>query len=313
MNNRNANLDGSQNLTWCIIASIIIHGLLLVVIPKGSYGKPFKIYPLANAGVIELGPSGGIAGGGLGNSKGFGGEGTAHFLNEALKKGQRIDPKSTPPRTKLGKPDGNPDYETTEPDLTSKAKIPQNSSTSLNAKSTSQNQGRAEDVVTSPRGVDTVPVASDNESGKSQNPVPVGKPDGSPDGHGADNAQGALAGPGGPGNGPGGPGGPGNAIYSGDGKAFIIQGAPPVYPKYAESNNIEGRVGLKIVIGGDGRPSEVTVIATSGESSLDNACVRAIKKEWRFQATGRDYQITLTMSFKAGTVDYSMDPVKVGV
>ena len=56
-------------------------------------------------------------------------------------------------------------------------------------------------------------------------------------------------------------------------------------PKYPKSEAVRGREGwtqLSFVIGTDGAPYDVSVINSSGNSRIDNASIRAVKK-WRYE------------------------------
>jgi periplasmic protein TonB len=62
---------------------------------------------------------------------------------------------------------------------------------------------------------------------------------------------------------------------------------PPVYPPRCLRMGIEGVVRVRVLVGEDGRPQEVTVGRTSGDASLDQAAIDAVR-QWRFEAAKRD-------------------------
>jgi periplasmic protein TonB len=62
---------------------------------------------------------------------------------------------------------------------------------------------------------------------------------------------------------------------------------PPVYPPRCLRLGIEGRVKIRVLVGENGRPQEVTVGESSGESALDQAALEAVR-EWRFEPAKRN-------------------------
>ena len=61
-----------------------------------------------------------------------------------------------------------------------------------------------------------------------------------------------------------------------------IDTRPPVYPPRCLRLGIEGTVRVRVLVGEDGRPQEVTIGKSSGESALDNAAMDAVRT-WRFE------------------------------
>jgi protein TonB len=57
--------------------------------------------------------------------------------------------------------------------------------------------------------------------------------------------------------------------------------AQPRYPVQAYRNGQQGEVLLKVLVGKDGKPKNVTVEKTSGSSLLDRAAIEAVKG-WQF-------------------------------
>jgi protein TonB len=62
---------------------------------------------------------------------------------------------------------------------------------------------------------------------------------------------------------------------------------PPVYPPRCLRMGIEGRVKVRVLVGENGRPQEVTVGESSGEAALDQAAMDAVR-EWRFEPAKRN-------------------------
>ncbi len=106
------------------------------------------------------------------------------------------------------------------------------------------------------------------------------------------------AGPGGPEEKPAGPTrGPGAA-----------GGSAPTYPKDALDRGLEGKVSLSVAVAADGAVSSVSVAHSSGHDILDQAAVRAVKRDWRFLAALENGEptsgsITVTFEFTSGKVE----------
>jgi TonB family protein len=87
--------------------------------------------------------------------------------------------------------------------------------------------------------------------------------------------------------------------------AKIISREAPRYPSRALKNSIEGWVQVRFFIDTDGRPSEVSVVASEPGSTFDDAATKSVKK-WRFsparnQTTGlavRSTSITTKVQFR---------------
>ncbi len=107
-----------------------------------------------------------------------------------------------------------------------------------------------------------------------------------------------AAGPGGPEKKPAGPTrGPG-----------VMGGAAPTYPKDALDRGLEGKVSLAVVVAPDGSVSSISVAQSSGHHILDQAAVRAVKRDWQFQAALKDGEatsgsVTVTFEFSSGKVE----------
>jgi protein TonB len=107
-----------------------------------------------------------------------------------------------------------------------------------------------------------------------------------------------AAGPGGPEEKPAGPTrGPG-----------VVGGSAPTYPKDALDRGLEGEVSIAVSVAGDGSVSSASVAHSSGHDILDQAAVRAVKRDWRFLAALENGEpvadsVTVTFEFKSGKVE----------
>lgn len=61
-----------------------------------------------------------------------------------------------------------------------------------------------------------------------------------------------------------------------------IETRPPVYPPRCLRMGIEGVVRVRVLVGEDGRPQEVTIGKSSGEAALDQSAMDAVRT-WRFE------------------------------
>jgi protein TonB len=62
---------------------------------------------------------------------------------------------------------------------------------------------------------------------------------------------------------------------------------PPKYPPQAVRQHLTGKLMLKVLVGVDGKPEEVTVEKSSGSHILDQAAIDAVKT-WMFNAGQKD-------------------------
>jgi periplasmic protein TonB len=67
----------------------------------------------------------------------------------------------------------------------------------------------------------------------------------------------------------------------------LVDMTPPVYPPKCLRLGIEGKVRIRILVGEDGRPQEVSIAKSSGEAALDQSAMDAVRK-WRFDPARRD-------------------------
>jgi protein TonB len=78
----------------------------------------------------------------------------------------------------------------------------------------------------------------------------------------------------------------------------ILKQVKPRYPPAAIRAGHEGTVSLVLSIGENGRVSDVTICRSSGREDCDQAAVDALKRWWRFRATGKPYQRSISIHFK---------------
>lgn len=72
-------------------------------------------------------------------------------------------------------------------------------------------------------------------------------------------------------------------------KAVPVDVVEPEYPPQCRRLGIEGTVRVKVLVGSDGRPRDVTLDRSSGEPRLDQAALDAVRR-WRFEPARRDGQ-----------------------
>jgi protein TonB len=70
-------------------------------------------------------------------------------------------------------------------------------------------------------------------------------------------------------------------------KMKAVETRPPIYPPRCLRMGIEGSVRVRVLVGEDGRPQEVTLGRSSGEAALDQAAMDAVRY-WRFEPARRD-------------------------
>jgi protein TonB len=70
-------------------------------------------------------------------------------------------------------------------------------------------------------------------------------------------------------------------------KVELVRMKPPVYPPRCLRMGIEGVVRVRVLVGEDGVPQEVTLAKSSGESLLDEAAIEAVK-DWVFKPALRN-------------------------
>jgi protein TonB len=78
-----------------------------------------------------------------------------------------------------------------------------------------------------------------------------------------------------------------STVEGGDLSSQVISAKPPVYPVEARRAREQGTVKLLVLVGPDGRVSDVAVSGSSGSKRLDQAALSAVKR-WRWSPTKRD-------------------------
>ncbi len=66
----------------------------------------------------------------------------------------------------------------------------------------------------------------------------------------------------------------------------LLDMKPPDYPPRCLRMGIEGNVRVRVLVGENGRPQEVTIDRSSGDASLDQAALEAVR-QWRFEPAMR--------------------------
>ena len=72
-----------------------------------------------------------------------------------------------------------------------------------------------------------------------------------------------------------------------------VQTPPPDYPVELACSGVGGQSVLKVVVGPQGTPTEVTLLTSSGNSQLDDAAIQRVR-EWKFKAATRNGQAVPT-------------------
>ena len=68
-----------------------------------------------------------------------------------------------------------------------------------------------------------------------------------------------------------------------------VQTPPPDYPAELACSGVGGQSVLKVVVGPQGTPTEVSLITSSGNTQLDDSAARRVR-EWKFKAATRNGQ-----------------------
>ncbi len=69
-----------------------------------------------------------------------------------------------------------------------------------------------------------------------------------------------------------------------------VKATPPPYPRAEMTRGAQGTVVLRVLVGIDGLPLEVSIETSSGNRALDQSALRHVKKTWRFQPAIKDGQ-----------------------
>jgi periplasmic protein TonB len=68
----------------------------------------------------------------------------------------------------------------------------------------------------------------------------------------------------------------------------LLQAPPPPYPRKEQINHVEGTVTFRVLVGADGKASDIELVKSSGSKALDRAALSHIKRKWRFQPASTD-------------------------
>jgi protein TonB len=68
-----------------------------------------------------------------------------------------------------------------------------------------------------------------------------------------------------------------------------VQTPPPDYPAELACTGVGGKSVLKVVIGPEGNPTDVSLVTSSGNSQLDDSAAARVR-EWKFKAATRNGQ-----------------------
>lgn len=72
-----------------------------------------------------------------------------------------------------------------------------------------------------------------------------------------------------------------------------VQTPPPDYPAELACAGVGGKSVLRVVVGPQGTPTDVTLVTTSGNSQLDDSAIARVR-EWKFKAATRNGQAVPT-------------------
>lgn len=68
-----------------------------------------------------------------------------------------------------------------------------------------------------------------------------------------------------------------------------VQTPPPDYPAELACTGVGGKSVLRVVVGPQGAPTEVSLVTSSGNSQLDDSAARRVR-EWKFNPATRNGQ-----------------------
>ncbi|AMJ56958.1 MULTISPECIES: energy transducer TonB [Stenotrophomonas] len=68
-----------------------------------------------------------------------------------------------------------------------------------------------------------------------------------------------------------------------------VQTPPPDYPAELACTGVGGKSVLRVVVGPQGTPTEVSLVTSSGNSQLDDSAARRVR-EWKFNPATRNGQ-----------------------
>jgi len=84
-----------------------------------------------------------------------------------------------------------------------------------------------------------------------------------------------------------------------------VKAPPPPYPRIAIADNLEGVVLLRVLVGADGKPVEVTIEKSSGHRVLDREAQRHVLRTWTFRPATRDGQAVQAVGIVP--IDFNLD------
>ncbi len=84
-----------------------------------------------------------------------------------------------------------------------------------------------------------------------------------------------------------------------------VKATPPPYPRAAITGGAEGVVLLRVLVGTDGRPVEVTIERSSGHRVLDREAQRHVLRQWTFRPAMRDGQPVQAVGIVP--IDFNLD------
>lgn len=76
-------------------------------------------------------------------------------------------------------------------------------------------------------------------------------------------------------------------VEGGDLSSQVLSARPPSYPVDARRRQEQGTVRLRLLVGPDGRVSDIQLASSSGSESLDRAALSAVKR-WRWKPQSRN-------------------------
>ncbi len=72
-----------------------------------------------------------------------------------------------------------------------------------------------------------------------------------------------------------------------------VQTPPPDYPAELACTGVGGKSVLRVVVGPQGAPTDVSLVTSSGNSQLDDSAIARVR-EWKFKAATRNGQAVPT-------------------
>lgn len=84
-----------------------------------------------------------------------------------------------------------------------------------------------------------------------------------------------------------------------------VKATPPPYPRIAIADSLEGVVLLRVLVGADGKPVEVTIEKSSGHRVLDREAQRHVLRTWTFRPATRDGQAVQAVGIVP--IDFNLD------